>query len=108
MRKLTARDKIYEAGRAEHERLEALLGPVRRRTNERWGRAAHVSMASNMPEELAALCLGVFENPLGAWGYLTTSAIGLQGRIPLSVARTPEGLAELITLLKRTDHGVAS
>jgi uncharacterized protein (DUF2384 family) len=65
-------------------------------------------MANDVPEELAALCLDVFENPLGAWKYLTTSAIGLQGRIPLEVARTPEGLTEVITLLKRIDHGIAT
>jgi uncharacterized protein (DUF2384 family) len=99
---------IYEAGRAEHERLEALLGPVRRRTHERWRRAAHVTKAGQMPEELATLSLQVFGNPLGAWQYLTTSAIGLQGRIPLEVVRTPEGLAEVTTLLKRIDRGVAT
>ena len=108
MRNLTARDKIYEAGRAEHERLEGLLEPVRRRTIERWGREAHVNMASDMPEELAVLCLEVFENPLGAWNFLTTSAIGLQGQIPLEAANSPEGLAEVLTLLRRIDHGIAS
>jgi uncharacterized protein (DUF2384 family) len=108
MSNLTARDKIYEAGRAEHERLEGLLGPVRRRTIERWGREAHVNMASDMSEELAVLCLEVFENPLGAWQFLITSAMGLQGRIPLEVARTPEGLAAVTTLLKRIDHGIAT
>jgi uncharacterized protein (DUF2384 family) len=61
-----------------------------------------------MPEELATLCFGVFENPLGAWKFLTTSAIGLQGRIPLDVTRTPEGLSEVITLLKRIDRGIAT
>jgi uncharacterized protein (DUF2384 family) len=106
--KVGARDKIYETGRAEHDRLEDLLGSVRRRTNERWARGAHVTLASKMSEKLATLSLEVFENPLGAWQFLTTSAIGLQGRIPMEVARTPEGLAEVTILLKRIDHGIAT
>jgi uncharacterized protein (DUF2384 family) len=61
-----------------------------------------------MPEELAKLSLQVFGNPLGAWNFLTTSAVGLQGRVPLDVTRTPEGLAEVITLLNRIDRGIAT
>ena len=35
----------------------------------------------------------MFENPLGAWQYLTTAAMGLGGRIPLAVAQTPAAAA---------------
>ena len=39
-------------------------------------RPAQVNMANDMPEELAALCLEVFENPLDAW-QLPHYALGL-------------------------------
>jgi uncharacterized protein (DUF2384 family) len=105
----TANDSIYDAGWAEKERLEALLGPVPRRTIERWERGeVRPSTGYILPDELATLSLEVFENPLGAWHYLTTSALGLQGRIPLEVAQTQAGLAEVMISLRRIDRGIAS
>lgn len=55
---------------------------------------------------LWALAEEVFENADGARRWLKEPQLGLQGRIPLEVARSEAGAREVETLLQRIDYGL--
>jgi putative toxin-antitoxin system antitoxin component (TIGR02293 family) len=55
---------------------------------------------------LWSLAENVFENPQGARTWLKERQLGLQGRIPLEVAKSEAGSREVETLLQRIDYGI--
>lgn len=55
---------------------------------------------------LWSLAEEVFENEDGARQWLRESQVGLQGRIPLHVAKSEAGAREVETLLQRIDYGI--
>jgi len=55
---------------------------------------------------LWSLAGDVFENDDGARAWLKERQLGLQGRIPLEVAKSEAGAREVETLLQRIDYGI--
>ena len=61
----------------------------------------------HVDEELAAMTLDVFENPVGAAQWLTSEQPILGTKLtPMEYSRTAEGKTACIQALGRLDHGI--